>query len=38
MEECEEAVTVVKAYEDIKIKKKNIICIAYRQGLIIKKD
>ena len=34
----EEAVSIVRAYEDIiKTKKKNIICVVYRQGLIFKR-
>ena len=33
----EEAVSIVRAYEDIIKTKKNIICVVYRQGLIFKR-
>ena len=34
---CEDAVSIIRAYEGIKTIKKNINCVAYRQDLIFKR-
>ena len=37
VKDCQEALNIIKEYNDIKKNKRNIICFAYQQGKVFKK-